>query len=194
MHEGTRVLSALAAAAFVLVSSSHLLVGRLLHFATLSPTDDARRAALLFLAVGAAAFLHERLVRGLLYTRLRSLVKPGLAAPIVAVAGALAPVVARLTVLPRARVPFALVVAHAVQVETFLGFGLTWLALGSGGTLWSSLALVLVWAVRLFVVPVFHGGIVPLFESVAALAAALTVAGILARPLAPHRAAVLEAA
>jgi len=187
-----RVLSPVAVAAFVLVASSHLAASRLLRYATLSAADDVRRATLLTLAVGAAALLHERLVRGALYASLRARVKPGLAAPIVALLGAVAPVGARLLLLPRPPAPLAVRVAHAVQVETFLGLGLTWLALGTGGALWSGVALALVWAARIFVVPVFHGGVVPLFEAVAALGAALTVAGVLARPLAPHRAAVLE--
>ncbi|HKC25876.1 MAG TPA: hypothetical protein VKF32_14100 [Thermoanaerobaculia bacterium] len=192
MHDRARVLSALAAAALVLVSSSYLAAARLLRFATLSSTDEPPRAALFLAVVAACALVHERFVRGELYTALRSSLAPGRSAPIVALVGALAPAAARFALLPRPRAPLAIAASHAFLVEALLGFGLTWLALASSTWLFSAAALTLVWAVRLFVVPVFHGGVVPLLEALAALLAALAVAGILARPLAPHRAAVLE--
>jgi hypothetical protein len=193
VHEGARVLSALAAAALVLVSSSYLVAGRLLHFATLGASEDPARAAMTFGAAALAALVHERLVRGALYTSLRARLTPGLGAPAVAFLGALLPTLARLTLLPRASAPFSVRLAHALLVETLLGFGLAWLALGSGTWIFSGAALALVWGVRLFVVPVFHGGVLPLLEALAALLAALAVAGVLARELAPHRETVLGA-
>jgi hypothetical protein len=187
-------LFALAAAAFVAVSSAYLPAAWLLRFATLPLTDAPPRAALFTGAAAVCALLHERFVRGDLYGALRGSLAPGVAAPVVALAGALVPAWARFVLLPRPRAPLAIAIGHALVVEILLGFGLTWLALGSGRWGFSAAALALVWAVRLFVVPVFHGGVVPLLEAAFALLAALSVAGVLAKPLAPHRAAVLESA
>lgn len=201
MHEGARISTALAVAALVAVSSLHLAAGRLLRYATLSPTDSAGRAALTFALVAAGAVMHEIAVRGVLYRALRARMTPGLAAPVVALVGAVAPAAVRLLVLPRPPAPFAVVAAQAYLVEALLGLGLAWIALArsdersAAAQTWPcAAALALVFAVRLFVVPVFHGGVVPLLELAAALLASLSVAAILSRPLAPHRAAVMESA
>lgn len=176
-----------------MVSSSYLLLARLLHYATLSLSEDIGRVALLSIPILAVALVHERLVRGALYSALRARLHPGLAAPAVAFVGGLVLAALRLAFLPRARAPFAVLAVHALLVETLLGFGLAWLALGSGSTVPGGIALGLVWIVRLGAAHVFHGGVVPLLELIFALLAALAVAGILSRELAPHRAAVLEA-
>jgi hypothetical protein len=193
VQDGARLLTALAAAAFVAVSSSYLLAARLLRFATLSAPDEPPRAALFLAAVAGAALVHERFVRGDLYGALRGSLAPGAAAPIVALVGALVPTWARFQLLPRPRAPLAIAASHSFLVEALLGIALTWMALASATWIFSALALTLVWAVRLFVVPTFHGGVVPILEAAAALLAALAVAGILAGPLAAHRAAVLGA-
>ena len=75
-----------------------------------------------------------------------------------------------------------------------LGLGLAWLALGGGSTVPGALGLAAIWSVRLLVAVRFHGGVVPLLEILAAGLAALAVALVLYRPLAPHRDAVMGVA
>ncbi|HEV8267721.1 MAG TPA: hypothetical protein VGR00_05790 [Thermoanaerobaculia bacterium] len=183
---------AAAAAAFVLVASGYLLAGRVLHYATLGVRSAPAVTLVAAVAlVAAAALLHELLVRGALYTSLKSRLPAGFAAPTVALVGAVLPVTARLLLLPRSRAPFPVVVAQAFLVEWFLGLGLTWLALGAGTWVFSGAALAVVSAVRVLVVPEFHGGVIPFLELLFALLAPLAVALVLARELRPHREALL---
>jgi hypothetical protein len=184
---------AAAVAAFVLVASGHLLAGRALHYATLALRASPAGIALLVVVVVvvAVALAHERLVRGALYTSLRSRLPSGFAAPTVALAGAVLPVTARLLLLPRSRAPFPVVVAQAFLVDWILGLGLAWLALGSGTWILSGVSLASVGAVRALVVPEFHGGVIPFLELLFALLATLAVALVLARELKPHREALL---
>jgi hypothetical protein len=185
-------VSAAAAAVFVLVASGYLLLGRALHYAALGlrAAPAATLAAGVILVV-AAALLHERLVRGTLYTSLKSRLPAGFAAPTVALFGAVLPVTARLLLLPRSRAPFPVALAQAFLVEWCLGLGLAWLALGAGTWVFSGVALAAVGAVRLLVVPEFHGGVIPFLELLFALLAPLAMALVLARELRPHREALL---
>jgi hypothetical protein len=191
-------LSALAAAALVAVSNAYLLVGRIARYATVSFTAAPARAAAAAVVLTAGALVFERAVRGGLYAALRARLHAGLAAPAVALLGAVVTAAVRLgleqlELVPRGRAPVVVLVAHAYLVETLLGLGLAWLALGSGSTLPGGVSLSLVFVLRVALTPVYHGGVVPLLEVVFALLAAVAVAGVLAGPLAPHRAAVIDA-
>jgi len=177
----------------VVVSSAYVAVARLLHYATVSVVDPIGAALLSAAAVLALAFLHERLVRGALYGRLRRGMTAGLAAPTAALAGAVLPTLARVLLMPPPRVPLWLVGAQGFLTEFLLGLGLCWLALGSGSWIASGAALGLVFALRLLLQVTFHGGVVPLLEMLFAGLSALAVAGVLAGPLTPHRDAVMEA-
>ncbi len=88
------------------------------------------------------------------------------------------------------RVAPAVVGVHAFLVEYALSLGLTWMALGTRSTLPGGSALAALWLLRLLVAVRFHGGVVPVLELLAAIAAAFAVAAILRAPLAPHREAV----
>jgi hypothetical protein len=187
------LLTALGAAAVVVVSSAYLLVARLLHYATVALSEPLGRAVLVTAIAAALAVLHERLVRGALYARLRARMTPGLAAPATAVIGALVPAFARLALVPQPRVPLWLLGVQGFLTDFLLGLGLCWLVLGTGSWAASGAALALVFCVRLLLHVTYHGGVVPVLEMLSAGLAALAVAGVLAAPLAPHRDAVMEA-
>ncbi len=182
-----RGLAAAAAGCLLLAALAFLPVARLLRYATLRISE---RGEVLFAVLPAcviAALLHERLVRGVLYGALGRRLPTGAAAPTVALLGALLPAYLRLTLLPRGPAPLSVLVGHAYLVETGLGLGLCWLALGTGRTVPGGLVLGGIWIARFGVEVTFHGGAVPLMELAAAWAAAVAVALVLSRPLAPFR-------
>jgi len=78
---------ATAAAAFVAAAFLHLPLGFLFRYARIDlfPRPSLALAALPL--AGAIAFLHEEAIRGRLYGFLGERVPPGLAAPLVALAG-----------------------------------------------------------------------------------------------------------
>lgn len=185
-------LVAAAVAAFALVASAYLPVGRALRYATLHGAWSV--GLLLFLPfVLAAAFVHETLVRGLLYGALRRRLAPGLAAPSVAALSGFVPSAVRLGFLPHPRAPWPILFGQTYLVEALLGLGLCWLALGASSPMPAGAALFLVWLARLLVTVVSHGGVVPFLELLAAALAPLAVALVLRGPLRPHRDAVMEA-
>jgi hypothetical protein len=192
-RESSWRLRAAAAAVFAGLWASHLPAARVLRYATLHLSEQVTRAVLLSVLALALAPLYERLVRGSLYGALRRRLVPGLGAPAVAALGAFLPAALRLAVLPRPRAPFAVVAVHAYLVEAFLGLGLAFVALAFGSTIPGGLAAGLVWTIRALVVPVFHGGMVPVLELVSSALAAIGVAALLRKGLAPHGAAVMEA-
>jgi hypothetical protein len=182
-----RGITAAAAGLFCLVALSFLPLARLLRYATLRGSG---RGAILIAIVPScfvAALLYERLVRGALYGALGRRLPAGVAAPVVALLGALLPAFLRLTLFPPGPAPLPVLVGHAYFVEVGLGFGLCWLALGTGSSVPGGLALGLVWVARFSVGVTFRGGVVPLMELAAAWAAALVVAAVLSRPLTPYR-------
>jgi len=192
--DARRSLSRVAVVAFVAGALLHLPAGYLLRYARV----DLLPSPALFLAAVplaiAAAFGHEALVRGKLYGALQPALPAGLAAPSVALVGAVAPLIARLLLFPVPYVPFPAVAGQALMVEFFLSLGLTWIALGTGSTRPGAVALATLWILRLALGVRFHGGALPLLELAAALVAALLVALVLAGPLAPHRERLLGAA
>jgi len=182
-----RWLSAAAAGVFLLVALSFVPLARLLRYARVSGSE---RGAVLWAIVPlcvVAALVHERLVRGALYGALGRRLPVGTAAPVVALLGALLPAFLRLTLLPLGPARLPVLAGHAYLVEAGLGFGLCWLALGTGSAVPSGLALGALWGVRFSVALTFRGGVVPLMELAVAWAAALAVAAVLSRPLAPFR-------
>ena len=184
------MLPALAVLAFLAAAFSYLPVARGLRYATVAVFTRPASWHLGLLLALPAAFLHEWLVRGLLYPRVRGKVRAGFAAPAVAFAGAIVPVAARYVLFPFPAVPTPLVLGQALFVELPLSLALCLLALGSGGWRPGAAALFLLWAARVIVVPTFRGAPVPTLEVLAALLVPLVVALVLHRPLAPHREAL----
>lgn len=184
------VLPALAVLAFLASALVYLPAARVLRFATIAFFTRPAAWHLALLLALPAVFLHEALVRGLLYGKLRRKVRVGFAAPLAALAGVVVPGAVRLWLFPFPAVPWPLVAGQAVLVELPLSFALCLLALGSGRWVPSGAALFLLWAARVAVVPTFRGAPVPTFEILAALLAPLAVALVLHRPLAPHREAL----
>jgi hypothetical protein len=172
---------------FLLVAASYVPLARYFHYATLG--GSGRGAALFAIvpAALAATHLYERAVRGALYGVLGRRLPTGLAAPVMAILGAVLPAFLRLEFLPRSTAPFAVLVGHAFLVEAGLGLALCLLALGAGSTVPGGVAYGLLWALRFGVGLTFVGGVVPLMELAAAWAAPVAVAIALARPLAPYR-------
>lgn len=194
MHEAGRPgLAAGAAAAFALLALSYIPVGRALHYASPGLSTDTRLPWLVPLAV-AAAFLHERVVRGFLYDALRRRVPPGLGAPLIAGIGAILPAAARLAVWGRNGAAPVLVAGHALLVGFFLGLGLAWMALATGSTVPGGAGLAAVWAAKLVVAVDHVGPAVPFLELSAAVLAAAGTAFVLWSPLAPHRDRVMGTA
>lgn len=180
----------LAVLAFLAAALSYLPAARALRYATIALfTRPAAWHWALLLAIP-VVLLHETLVRGLLYGALRARLRPGFAAPLAALAGALAPVAVRLYLFRFPAVPWPVVAGQALLVELPLSFALCLLALGTGGTRASSAALFLLWAARVAIVPTFRGSPLPTLEILAAILAAVVVPLVLHRPLAPHREAL----
>jgi hypothetical protein len=180
-------LAAGAALAFALAALSYLPAARFLRYASFSgDVNSARLAWLVPLAV-AGAFAFERVVRGSLYSFLRSKLPAGLAAPAVAALGAIPMAAARLLFGPRFDGPPVLGLLHAYLVALALGLGLAFLALGTGSTVPGGAALASVWAVKAAAPVVSHGRPVPLLELLAAALAVAAAAFVLRKPLAPHR-------
>jgi len=190
---GSPWLAAGAAAACALLALSYLPVGRGLRYAALGFSSDARLAWLLPLAI-AGAFVNERLVRGWLYRKLRDRLAPGLAAPCVALLGAVVPATARIAVFGRKGAAPAFVAGHAFLVGSLLGLGLAWLALATGSTVPGGAALAAVWAAKLGIRVESVGPAVPLLELCASGLAAAGVAAVLWSALAPHREKVMGTA
>lgn len=190
---GPRTRGVLAVLAFAVVALLFVPVARLLRYAALGTAELPASALLLAPAAVAAAFLHERLVRGFLYDALRRVLRAGFGAPLVALAGVAAPLSARLLLFPVPRVSPWVVGVHAFLVEYALSLALAWLALGTASTLPGGAALSLVWLFRLLVGVTFHGGAVPVLELLSAIGAAWAVLVVLREPLAPHREAMEEA-
>jgi hypothetical protein len=190
---GSPWLAAGAVAACAVLALSYLGVGRALRYAALGFSSDTRLPWLLPLAV-AGAFANERLVRGWLYEKLREKLAPGLAAPCVAMLGAVVPAAARLAVFGRKGAAPALVAGHTFLVGSLLGLGLAWLALGTGSTVPGGAALAAVWAAKLGINVGSVGPTVPLLELCASGLAAAGVAAVLWSPLAPHRDKVMGTA
>ncbi len=184
------ILPALAILGFLAAALAYLPAARFLRYATIA--FFAREASwhLALPVVVLLALLHEALVRGRLYGWLRGRVRVGFAAPIAAVAGVVAPVAVRLWLFPFPAVPWPLVLGQAVVAELPLSLALCLLALGTGRWLTSGAALALLWTARFVVVPTFHGSPLPTLEIFAAVLAAVVVALVLHRPLAPHREAL----
>ena len=184
------ILPGLAVLAFLAAAFAYLPVARALRYATIAVlTRPAAWHWALLLALP-AALLHEAVVRGALYGRVRSRVRVGFAAPVVALAGAVVPVALRLWLFPFPAVPWPLVAGQALLVELPISLALCLLALGSGRWLPGGVALFLLWTARIVVVPTFRGGPVPTLEILAALLVPLAVALVLHRPLTPHREAL----
>ncbi len=182
-----RGLAAAAAGCLLLVALAFLPVARILRYATLNVSGRGEVLLAVLPTCLVAALLYERLVRGVLYGAFGRRLPIGAAAPTVALLGALVPAYLRLTLLPRGPAPLSVLVGHAYLVETGLGLGLCWLALGTGRTVPGGLALGGIWIARFGIEVTFHGGMVPLMELAAAWAATLAVALVLSRPLAPFR-------
>lgn len=187
-----RKVAAVAVAAFVVCASAHIPLARLFRYATLTLPDSPGTAVEMAFGAAALALVHEKLVRGELYRALSARLAPGMGAAVTAVAGALVPLLARVVLLPVPGVGRAIVVSHAALVEVALSLGLCWLALGTGSTLPSAVALTGVWVVRFLVPPTFRGGVVPLMELLAAILAGWLASVVLRRELAPHREAFLS--
>jgi len=184
------VFPVLAVLAFLAAALSYLPVARALRYATIAffTRPASWHIALPFVVL--VAFLHEALVRGVLYGALRCRVPVGFGAPLAALAGVVAPVAARLWLFPFPAVPWPLVLGQAVVAELPLSLALCLLALGTGRWLPGGFALALLWISRIVIVPTFHGSPVPTLEILAALLAAAVVALVLHRPLTPHREAL----
>ncbi len=183
------LLAAAAVAVFAGSGLAYLPAGYALRYATVAFGGRPGTALALPLAL-LAAFAHEAAVRGALYGAVRGRLPAGFAAVAVSLAGCLAPLAARLVLLPVPSVPAWLVAGQGFFVELPLSFGLTWMALGTGRWTAGAAALALLWAGRLLLVPTYHGASLPLLEVVAAAVAAAAVAAVLHRPLAPHREAL----
>lgn len=190
---GPGARAVLAPLAFVLVAAAFAPCARLLRYATLGASELPAPALLLVPAFVAAAFLHEKLVRGLLYGALGRFLPTGLGAPLVALAGVVAPLGARLALFPVPRVSPWTVGVHGFLVEYTLSLALAWIALGTASTVPGGFALSLLWVFRLLVSVRFHGSAVPVLELLAAIGAAWAVVVLLREPLAPHREAMEEA-
>ncbi len=184
------ILPVLAVVAFVAAAFSYLPVARALRYATVAVLTREAAWHLALVPALAVAALHEALVRGWLYGRLRARLRVGFAAPVAALLGAVVPVVARYVLFPFPAVPTPLVLGQALFVEYPLSLALCLLALGGGGWRTSAAALFLLWAARIVVVPTFRGAPVPVLEVLAALLVPLVVALVLHRPLTPHREAL----
>jgi hypothetical protein len=180
-------LAAGAAAALFLVSLAYLPAARSLHYLSFSHDVDTRRLLWFAPVAVLGAFLFERIVRGTFYGWLRKKLPAGMAAPVVAALGAIPIAAFRLYLAPRFEAPPALAIAHAYLVAFALGLGLAWLALGTGATWPGGAALAAIWLVKGALPVSFHGRPVPLLELFAAVLAAVAVALILQKPLAPHR-------
>ena len=180
-------LAAGAAAALVLVSLVYLPAARSLHYLSFSQGVDSSRLLWFAPLAVLGAFLFERIVRGTFYGWLRKKLPAGMAAPVVAAVGAIPVVAFRLLLAPRLDAPPAIAIAHAYLVAFALGLGLAWLALGTGATWPGGAALATIWLVKGALPVSFHGRPVPLLELFAAVLAAIVVALILQKPLAPHR-------
>ena len=184
------ILPALAVLGFLAAALSYLPAARALRYATLAVLTREPAWHLGLLLALPAAFLHEALVRGFVYGRLRGRLRVGFAAPAVALLGALVPVAARYVLFPFPAVPTPLVLGQALFVEYPISLALCLLALGTGGWKTPGAALFLLWAARIVVVPTFRGAPVPILEALVALLVPLVVALVLHRPLAPHREAL----
>jgi hypothetical protein len=184
------ILPALAVLAFVVAALFYLPVARALRYATIAFFTRPASWHLALPLVVLLAFLHEALVRGLLYGALQRRVPVGFGAPLAALAGVVAPVAARLWLFPFPAVPWPLVLGQAVVAELPLSLALCLLALGSGRWIPGGVALTLLWTARIVIVPTFHGSPVPTLEILAALLAAAVVALVLHGPLTPHREAL----
>lgn len=184
---------ALGALAFLVAALAFLPVGRLLHYATLGASERLGDFAWLAPAVVVGAFLHEALFRGAVYGALRRFLAPGFAAPCVAILGAVGLAALRVWALPAPRVSIAVIAGQAFAVEAALGFALALLALASGSFVPCGAALAALWLVRLGLHVGFRGGVVPVLEFFASLAAVAAVAAVMSRPLEPHREAALGA-
>lgn len=184
------VLPAAAVLAFVAAALAYLPVARVLRYATIAFFTRPAAWHLALVPALLAVALHEALVRGLLYGKLRAKVRVGFAAPVAALAGALVPVAARYLLFPFPAVPTPLVLGQALFVEYPISLALCLFALGSGSWRPGAAALFLLWAARIAVVPTFRGAPVPILEVLAALLVPLVVALVLHRPLAPHREAL----
>lgn len=183
-------LPGLAVLAFLAAALSYLPAARALRYATIALLTRPAAWHWALLLVLPAAFLHEKLVRGLLYGTLQARVRPGFAAPLAALAGVVVPVAVRLWLFRFPAVPWPLVAGQALLVELPLSLALCFLALATGRTLPSSVALFLLWAARIVVVPTFRGSPLPTLEILAAILAAVVVPLVLHKPLAPHREAL----
>ena len=186
-------LAAGAAAALVLVSLVYLPAARSLHYLSFSQGVDSSRLLWFAPLAVLGAFLFERIVRGTFYGWLRKKLPAGMAAPVVAAVGAIPVVAFRLLLAPRLDAPPAIAIAHAYLVAFALGLGLAWLALGTGATWPGGAALAAIWLVKGALPVSFHGRPVPLLELLAAVLAAIVVALVLQKPLAPHRDAMWSA-
>jgi hypothetical protein len=184
------VLPAVAVLAFLAAAFAFLPVGYSLRYATVALFTRPASWHLGLLLALPAAILHEWLVRGLLYPRVRARVRVGFAAPAVALAGAVVPVAVRYVLFPFPAVPTPLVLGQALFVEYPISLALCFFALGTDGWKTGAAALFLLWAGRVLVVPTFHGAPVPILEVLAALLVPLVVALVLHRPLTPHREAL----
>lgn len=183
-------LPALAVLAFVAAALSYLPLARALRYAGIAFFKRPSSWHLALPAVVLAAFLHEALVRGVLYGALRRKVPVGFGAPLAALAGIVAPVAARLWLFPFPAVPWPLVLGQAIVAELPLSLALCLLALGSGRWLPGGFALALLWTARIVVVPTFHGSPVPTLEILASILTVVVVALVLHGPLTPHREAL----
>lgn len=183
-------LVALSVLAFLAAAFAWLPVARALRYATVAVFTRPAAWHLALVPAFVAVALHEALVRGLLYGKLRAKVRVGFAAPLAAFVGALAPVAARFVLFPFPAVPTPLVLGQAAFVEYPISLALCLLALGTGSWKPGAAALFLLWAARIVVVATFHGAPVPILEVLAAVLVPLVVALVLHRPLAPHREAL----
>ena len=183
-------LAAGSAAALALVSLAYLPAARSLRYLSFSDGVDTRRLLWFVPAAVLGAFFFERIVRGTFYGWLRKKLPAGMAAPVVAALGAIPVAALRLSLAPRLDAPPAIAIGHAYLVAFALGLGLAWLALGTGATWPGGAALAAIWLVKGALPASFHGRPVPLLELLAAALAAVAVALILRKPLAPHRDAI----
>ncbi len=184
------VFPVLAVLAFLAAALSYLPVARGLRYATIAFFTRPSSWYIALPFVFLLAVLHEALVRGVLYDGLRRRVRVGFGAPLVALAGVVAPVAVRLWLFPFPAVPWPLVLGQAVVAELPLSLALCLLALGTGRWLPGGIALALLWSARIVIVPTFHGSPVPTLEILAAILAPVLVALVLHKPLAPHREAL----
>ncbi|MEO8585722.1 MAG: hypothetical protein ABI584_06155 [Acidobacteriota bacterium] len=188
MKSGVNVtLAAAAAAALAFVALAYLPAARSLHYLSFSRDVDSGRLLWFAPAAVIGAFLFERIVRGSFYGWLQKKLPAGMAAPVVAALGAIPVAALRLTLAPPLDAPPVIAIGHAYLVAFALGLGLAWLALGTGATWPGGSALAAIWLVKGALPASFHGRPVPLLELLAAVLAAVAVAVVLRKPLAPHR-------